>query len=154
MCSAKSDVRFTPNSDRESEIPQKAMSALPPKADMCGALANVCFGPKADIAPYSITSFARPIRVLGTFRPSALAVLRLMDTTQRASVAAILTQRGRHFFPSFWSFPTKTPHKVLVGIFTFRFELDHSSFDVGWQFAAICGDLSHDLLVQPNIHGC
>jgi hypothetical protein len=25
------------------------MSALPPKADMCGALAYVCFGPKADI---------------------------------------------------------------------------------------------------------
>jgi hypothetical protein len=24
-------------------------SALPPKADMCGALAHVCFGPKADI---------------------------------------------------------------------------------------------------------
>jgi len=26
------------------------MSALPPKADMCGALAHVCFGPIADIA--------------------------------------------------------------------------------------------------------
>ena len=25
------------------------MSALPPKADICGALADVCFGPKADI---------------------------------------------------------------------------------------------------------
>jgi hypothetical protein len=25
------------------------MSALPPKADMCGALAYVCFGPKADM---------------------------------------------------------------------------------------------------------
>jgi hypothetical protein len=25
------------------------MSALPPKADMCGVLAHVCFGPKADI---------------------------------------------------------------------------------------------------------
>jgi len=30
--------------------PQKVMSALPPKADMCGALAHVCFGPIADIA--------------------------------------------------------------------------------------------------------
>jgi hypothetical protein len=29
---------------------QKGMSALPPKADMCGALARVCFGPIADIA--------------------------------------------------------------------------------------------------------
>jgi len=28
---------------------QKAMSALPPKADMCGALAHVCFVPIADI---------------------------------------------------------------------------------------------------------
>jgi hypothetical protein len=35
------DVRVTPNSDRESEIPQKAMSALPPKADMCSARGNV-----------------------------------------------------------------------------------------------------------------
>src|SRR5262249_61813130 len=30
-------VRFTPNSDRESGLPQMVMSALPPKADMCGA---------------------------------------------------------------------------------------------------------------------
>jgi hypothetical protein len=28
ICAATSHVRFTPNSDRESEIPQKAMSAL------------------------------------------------------------------------------------------------------------------------------
>jgi hypothetical protein len=27
----------------------KVMSALTPKADMCGALADVCFVPKADI---------------------------------------------------------------------------------------------------------
>jgi hypothetical protein len=27
ICSAKGHVRFAPNSDRESEIPQKAMSA-------------------------------------------------------------------------------------------------------------------------------
>src|SRR5262249_26543544 len=27
-----------------------AMSALPPKADMCSALGHVCFGPQADIA--------------------------------------------------------------------------------------------------------
>jgi hypothetical protein len=45
MCTAKSDVRFTPNSDRESEFPQKLMSALPPKADMCGATRDVCYGP-------------------------------------------------------------------------------------------------------------
>src|SRR5215472_15498897 len=34
MCAAKRHVCFTPNSDRESEIPQKAMSALPPKGDI------------------------------------------------------------------------------------------------------------------------
>jgi hypothetical protein len=28
------------------------MSALPPKADMCGATAHVCFGPKADIRAF------------------------------------------------------------------------------------------------------
>src|SRR5262249_17714882 len=49
MCVAKSDVRFTPNSDRESGIPANVTSALPPKADMCSALVHVCFGPKADI---------------------------------------------------------------------------------------------------------
>jgi hypothetical protein len=50
MCAAKSDVRFTPNSDRECRFPQKVMSALPPKADMCGAAKDVRFGPQADIA--------------------------------------------------------------------------------------------------------
>ena len=58
MCVAKSDVRFTLDSDRESEILQKAMSALPPKADMCVALAHVCFGPKADIAAGSAYSIS------------------------------------------------------------------------------------------------
>jgi hypothetical protein len=50
ICSAKRHVRFTPNSDRESDFPQTVVSALPPKADMCGALAHVCFGPIADIS--------------------------------------------------------------------------------------------------------
>jgi len=45
---APSHVRFTPNRDRKSGLPQRGMSALPPKADICGALVHVCFGPKAD----------------------------------------------------------------------------------------------------------
>ena len=45
ICAATSHVRFTPNSDRESDIPPKATSALPPKADMCGAAAYVRYGP-------------------------------------------------------------------------------------------------------------
>jgi hypothetical protein len=56
MCAAITDVRFTPNSDRKSEIPQKAMTALHPKADMCGATRHVRFGPKADIRISSKTS--------------------------------------------------------------------------------------------------
>jgi len=46
MYAAKRHICFTPNSDRESEIPQKVMSA---KADMCSALAHVRFGPKTDM---------------------------------------------------------------------------------------------------------
>ena len=45
MCSALTHVRFTPDSDRKSELPRKVVSALPPKADMCSAMSHVCFGP-------------------------------------------------------------------------------------------------------------
>ena len=48
ICGATSHVRFTPDSDRESEFLRKVMSALPPKADMCSAPVHVGFGPKAD----------------------------------------------------------------------------------------------------------
>ena len=41
-------VHFTPDSDHESGFPQKVMSALPPKADACGAVGNVGYGPLAD----------------------------------------------------------------------------------------------------------
>jgi len=60
MCSANTHVRFTPNSDRKSGFPHKTMSALPPKADMCGALGHVRFGPIADIAsPLRLEEFLR-----------------------------------------------------------------------------------------------
>ena len=36
---------------------QNVMSALPPKADMCSALANVCFVPKATSAFGALTPF-------------------------------------------------------------------------------------------------
>ena len=58
---------------------QKGMSALPPKADMCGATRDVRFVPIADIARlYSITSSARASSSRRHVRPSAFAVLRLM----------------------------------------------------------------------------
>src|SRR5262249_1611987 len=65
----------------EDKCAYLALSALPPKADMCGALADVRFGPKADIRVYSITSSARVSRVGGTLSSSALAVLRLITSS-------------------------------------------------------------------------
>jgi hypothetical protein len=41
MCSAIGHVRYYPNNDRRSGHRQTIMSALPLKADMCGALAHV-----------------------------------------------------------------------------------------------------------------
>src|SRR5262245_54485852 len=46
ICDAIGDVRFTPDRSRRAPM---VMSALHPKADMCGATAYVCFGPIADI---------------------------------------------------------------------------------------------------------
>src|SRR5262249_60795396 len=57
------------------------MSALPPKADIGGACRDVRYVPKADIAPHSIISSARADNVGGTSMPSALAVLRLMTSS-------------------------------------------------------------------------
>ena len=41
MRTAQTHVRFTPESDRDSGLPQQPMSALPPKADMCSATSDV-----------------------------------------------------------------------------------------------------------------
>src|SRR5215470_11444124 len=52
------------------------MSASPPKADMCSAIAHVCFGPKADIQDG-------------------------YDRSSRNAIAAMLNMRGRgRFVPS------------------------------------------------------
>jgi hypothetical protein len=82
----KGHVRFTPNSDRESGFPQQAISALPPKAGMCGATRDVCFGPTADNGTagkldYSITSSAREIIVGGTDKPIAFAAFKLTTSS-------------------------------------------------------------------------
>ena len=45
----KTDVRFSSNSDRKSGFPQRVMSALHLKADVCGANRHIRFGPIADI---------------------------------------------------------------------------------------------------------
>jgi hypothetical protein len=72
MCNAKRDVRFTPNSDRESGHVPMVMSALPPKADMFR------FGPKADMPTlfdHLVGAFEQRPRHRHTH---AFAVLRLM----------------------------------------------------------------------------
>jgi hypothetical protein len=66
---------------KQTCAPQKVMSALPPKADICSALVDVCFGPEADIVSYSITSLARARSEGGTVRPSAFAVFRLIASS-------------------------------------------------------------------------
>ena len=40
---------MSPLGHKQTYAAHKLMSALPPKADLCGALAYVCFEPKADI---------------------------------------------------------------------------------------------------------
>src|SRR5262245_45724435 len=68
MCGATDDVCFTPNSDRESGLPQTVMSALPPKADMCSAQGNVCFGPIADIESLIRSPRRREQALMGELR--------------------------------------------------------------------------------------
>jgi hypothetical protein len=41
ICNATSDVRFTPNSDRESRHAANGHVRFTPKADMCAATSNV-----------------------------------------------------------------------------------------------------------------
>src|SRR5262245_18965880 len=50
---------------------QNVMSALPPKADMCGAPAHVRFGPKADISyvwPLSPVALDRAVTTVMAFK--------------------------------------------------------------------------------------
>jgi len=42
---AQAHVRFATNSDRKSGHAAMVMSTLHLKADMCGALGHVCYGP-------------------------------------------------------------------------------------------------------------
>jgi hypothetical protein len=67
----------------------RAMSALPPKADIETQSRDVRFVPFADqvhrnkVVPYSITSSAVVSSVAGTVTPSMRAVLRLMTSSKR-----------------------------------------------------------------------
>jgi hypothetical protein len=87
--------RHSPTARAADRRNKAAMSALPPKADMCGATWDVRFGPKADIcnAKKSVSAFreSRHSRsrlfnhligqiknVLWDSKPNGLAILKLM----------------------------------------------------------------------------
>ena len=76
MCGAQAHVRFTPNSDRESGFPQTVMSALPPKADMCSAVTDVCLGPIADTQLQHLKNIS--VRALTLSEPLAIEQMRFM----------------------------------------------------------------------------
>ena len=60
----------------KAEFLQKVMSALPPKADMCGVTWDVRFVPIADI--HSISMVVSASMLGGIVRPSAFAVFTLI----------------------------------------------------------------------------
>ena len=81
------------------------MSALPPKADMCGATTDVRFGPKADIAAnngcvtktiHSMTVSAISSRLCGIVKPSVFAALELITNS---NFVARKTGRSAIFSP-------------------------------------------------------
>src|SRR5262250_3194513 len=80
----------------------RAMSRLPPKADIVDHDWDVRFVPKADILRcgrdlrYSVTSSAMASSVCGILRPSALAVLRLMTSS---NLDGCSTGRSEGFAP-------------------------------------------------------
>jgi hypothetical protein len=54
-----------PKATAKADFRAKVMSALSPKADMCSALAHVCFGPKAESVAISAVPGAAQLRARG-----------------------------------------------------------------------------------------
>jgi hypothetical protein len=79
ICAAKSDVRFTPNSDRESRHVPMVMSALPSKADLCSAMAHVCYGPIADMPTLFNYLIGALLEVHRNFKAERLGRLQIDD---------------------------------------------------------------------------
>src|SRR5262249_17268405 len=64
ICSAKRHVRFTPNSDRESRLPPKVMSALPPESRHVQCTSRCLLRAKSGHRPLYVPNLAS-----GAFRP-------------------------------------------------------------------------------------
>ena len=97
---------------------QNGMSALPPKADMCGALALCPLCAKSGLMQcskkvrHSITSSAICWRCTGTVRPRVLAVLRL---STNSNLVGCSTGRSAGFVP-LSIFPAYTPACRLAAV--------------------------------------
>ena len=80
---------------------QNGMSALPPIADMCSALAYVRFVPIADIQDFVLTKRKTPGRYSGAFTLAIHGLLRCIRThefTAAWASAADLDQRRLPYF--------------------------------------------------------
>src|SRR5262245_20266874 len=77
ICAAKSHVRFSSDSDRESGLPQTVMSALPPQSGHVRCNQGYpLLGHKRTLRIYSITSSARASTNCGIVSPMAFAVFK------------------------------------------------------------------------------
>src|SRR6476620_8602225 len=81
-----------PTATAKADMPQMVMSALPPKADVCGANRHVCFGPKADIAPrrYRAATLALADRLQLVTFAQATGTTLLISTVVATVVARII----------------------------------------------------------------
>src|SRR5262245_20761782 len=59
-----------PIATAKAEIPQKAMSTLPPKADSCSAATHVCFGPKTDVQDARFEALKMYLLLLKKYLPA------------------------------------------------------------------------------------
>src|SRR6185437_7491941 len=81
-----------PTATAKADMPQMVMSALPPKADVCGANRHVRFGPKADIAPrrYRAATLALADRLQLVTFAQATGTTLLITTVVATVVARIV----------------------------------------------------------------
>ena len=90
-----------PIATAKADMPQMLMSALPPKADMCGALGHVCFGPKADMVRLfeTKTLFVRPARrtATSTIRSAIVKMGQILFIFCARDYAALLLDAGTVF---------------------------------------------------------
>jgi hypothetical protein len=106
----KSDVRFTPNSDRKSGFPRKVMSALPPKADMCSAIVSGDGAKQFTVELENVGALgpAQPHGVLSHCVKNGLEIERRATNDLEE-----FCSRGL-LFPCFVKLPSKPSNRTLI----------------------------------------